>query len=260
MNKLCLLALLPLTVQALEIPADARDPHAYANGFTLTSGPYAMPGPRLLKMADEHRQWAVLAERLEYEPDDERGAYDLTGWYGTTFNRLQINAEGDIADGKLEESQTELLWNHGFSAFHDTLLGVRLDSHDGGEDRQWLAAGVQGLLPFWVEYSAMLYAGDEGRTGLGLKAAHELMFSQRLVLASRAELNAWGKDDAVNGTGSGFSDVTAGIRLRYDLSRHFGPYAGIDWNRSLGKTASYLREAEQPVSDTHYLLGLRFWF
>ena len=37
-----------------QAPPDARDPHAYSGGFTLTEGPYSLSEKRLLKLADEH--------------------------------------------------------------------------------------------------------------------------------------------------------------------------------------------------------------
>ena len=43
-----------MQTQGGSAPANARDPHAYSDGYTLTEGPYAQPGPRQLKLADEH--------------------------------------------------------------------------------------------------------------------------------------------------------------------------------------------------------------
>ena len=90
-----------MKMQGGKAPADARDPHAYSDGYTLTEGPYAQPGPRQLKLADEHAFWSVLGDRLEYHEDSESTVYDIQAWYGTTYNRFVIKAEGDIADGTL---------------------------------------------------------------------------------------------------------------------------------------------------------------
>ena len=239
-----------------------RDPHAYSGGLTLSKGPYALPGPRQLRMADEHRFWSVIGDRLEYEPDDDRGAYDLSAWYGTTWNRLQINAEGEFADGSLEEAETEVLWNHAVSSFFDTLLGAKFDTYNGdeGKDRQWLALGIQGLAPYWFETDLTFYIGDEGRTALSGEAEYELLFTQRLVLQSRAELTAYGKDDEDNGMYSGFTNGALGFRLRYEFSRQFAPYAGVEWTTAFGDTADAAEDEGEPVTDTHYLAGVKFWF
>src|SRR5690606_18063020 len=47
-----------MQMQGGSAPADARDPHTYSDGYTLTEGPYAQPGQRQLKLADEHAFWS----------------------------------------------------------------------------------------------------------------------------------------------------------------------------------------------------------
>ena len=249
-----------MQMQGGSAPADARDPHAYSDGYTLTEGPYAQPGPRQLKLADEHAFWSVLGDRLEYQEDSDSTVYDIQAWYGTTYNRFVIKAEGDIADGTLEESSTELLWGHALNAYFDTQFGVRLDLYDEGKDRQWLAIGMQGLAPYWFELDVTAYVGDDGRTALSAEAEYELLLTQKLILQPRAELNLYGKDDAENGLGSGLSDLAVGLRLRYEFSRQFAPYIGVEWTDTYGDTADYRRAAGQDTSGTQFVAGLRFWF
>lgn len=249
-----------MQMQGGSAPADARDPHAYSDGYTLTEGPYAQPGPRQLKLADEHAFWSVLGDRLEYQEDSDSTVYDIQAWYGTTYNRFVIKAEGDIADGTLEESSTELLWGHALNAYFDTQFGVRLDQYDEGKDRQWLAIGMQGLAPYWFELDVTAYVGDDGRTALSAEAEYELLLTQRLILQPRAELNLYGKDDLDNRLGSGLSDLALGLRLRYEFSRQFAPYIGVEWTDTYGDTADYRRAAGQDTSGTQFVAGLRFWF
>ena len=85
-----------MQMQGGSAPADARDPHAYSDGYTLTEGPYAQPGPRQLKLADEHAFWSVLGDRLEYQEDSDSTVYDVQAWYGTTYDRLTAKLEGDL--------------------------------------------------------------------------------------------------------------------------------------------------------------------
>jgi copper resistance protein B len=249
-----------MQMEASATTVDGRDPHAYSDGYTLTEGPYAQPGPRQLKLADEHAFWSVLADRLEYQKGNDSTVYDAQAWYGTTYDRFVIKAEGDIADGTLEESSTDLLWGHAFSAFFDTQLGVRLDQYDEGKDRQWLALGIQGLAPYWFEVDVTAYVGDDGRTALSAQAEYELLLTQKLILQPRAELNLYGKDDVENGLGAGLSDLAVGLRLRYEFSRQFAPYIGMEWTDTFGDTADYRRVADQSTSDTQFVAGLRFWF
>lgn len=249
-----------MQMQGGSAPADARDPHAYSDGYTLTEGPYAQPGPRQLKLADEHAFWSVLGDRLEYQEDSDSTVYDIQAWYGTTYNRFVIKAEGDIADGTLEESSTELLWGHALNAYFDTQFGVRLDQYDEGKDRQWLAIGMQGLAPYWFELDVTAYVGDDGRTALSAEAEYELLLTQRLILQPRAELNLYGKDDLDNRLGSGLSDLALGLRLRYEFSRQFSPYIGVEWTDTYGDTVDYRRAAGEDTSGTQFVAGLRFWF
>lgn len=240
--------------------AGARDPHAYSDGYTLTEGPYAQSGPRQLKLADEHAFWAVLGDRLEYQEDSGSSIYDVQAWYGTTYNRFVIKAEGDIADDRLEESSTDLLWGYALNTFFDTQLGMRLDYYDEGEDRQWLAFGVQGLAPYWFEVDVTAYVADDGRTALSAEAEYDLLLTQKLILQPRAELNLYGKDDAENALGAGLSDLSVGLRLRYEFSRQFAPYIGVERTNTYGDTADYRAAAGVDASDTQVVAGLRFWF
>ena len=249
-----------IKAQGGSAPADARDPHVYSDGYTLTEGPYAQPGARQLKLADEKAFWAVLGDRFEFQQDSDSTVYDLQGWYGTTYDRLVIKAEGDIADGSLEESSTDLLWGYALNAYFDTLLGVRIDQYDEGKNRQWLALGVQGLAPYWFELDVTAYVGNNGRTALAAEVEYELLLTQRLILQPRAELNLYGKDDPDNGLGSGLSELALGLRLRYEYSRRFAPYIGVEWTSTYGDTADYRRVSGENDSDTQIVAGLRFWF
>jgi copper resistance protein B len=249
-----------MQMQGGKAPADARDPHAYSSGYTLTDGPYGMADSRHLKHAVEHPMWSVMADRLEYDIDSDAVVFDMQAWYGTTYDKLVVKTEGHISEGKLEESQTDLLWGHAVAAYWDTLLGVRFDQYAHGDNRQWLALGVQGLAPYWFELDITAYVGSNGRTALAAEAEYELLLTQRLVLQGRAELTAYGKDDAVNAIGKGLASLSAGLRLRYEFSRQFAPYAGIEWSSKYGNTADLARLHNETTEDTAVVAGIRFWF
>jgi copper resistance protein B len=250
-----------MNMQGGPAPADARDPHAYSDGYTLESGPYVRPGPRELRMADEHNFGALLVDRLErgYANHGNSTTYDAQAWFGRDYDRLVVKAEGDVAQGKLQEARTELLWGHSITTFWDTQLGARYDS-GVGPDRSWLAFGVQGLAPYWFEVDAAAYVGDAGRTALRLGAEYELLLTQKLVLQPRIELNAYGKSDAARGVGSGLSDAQTGIRLRYEFTRQFAPYIGIERTSKFGQTADLARADGEKTGVTRWVAGVRFWF
>lgn len=250
-----------MNMQGGPAPADARDPHAYSNGLTLESGPYALPGPRQLRLSDEHRFGAVLVDRLErvHTKDGNATAYDAQAWFGGTYDRLVLKAEGDVAKGKLEEARTEVLWGHAVAPFWDTQLGVRQDS-GAGPDRTWLAVGIQGLAPYWFDVDATAYVGGAGRTALRLSGEYELLLTQRLILQPRMEVNLYGRRDEARGLGSGLADAAAGLRLRYEFSRQFAPYVGVEWAGKFGQTADFARAEGQRTRETRYVAGVRLWF
>jgi copper resistance protein B len=235
-------------------PPDARDPHAYSDGRTFGAHQHKMH-------SDQQSFAALLVDRLEAvrTPDATHGAYELQFRYGRDYDRAVFKAEGEVYGGRTEEARTELLWSHAVAAYWETQLGVR---HDSGEHpgRNWLAFGIQGLAPYWFEIDATAYAGDEGRTALRLEVDYELLLTQKLVLQPRVEANLYGKRDAERALGSGLSDFTAGIRLRYEIRREFAPYVGIEYAAKFGDTADYAEAAGEDTGQTRWVAGLRFWY
>lgn len=235
-------------------PADARDPDAYADGLEL--GP--MPG---MHMADKALYGQVLIDQLEgYTGHGGSGIATKTqAWYGGDLDKAWFKVEGGRNNGRLAETRTEALWNHAVSTYWGTQLGVR---HDFGEGpgRTWAAFGVQGLAPFWFDVEATAYVGQSGRTALRLETQYELLLTQRLVLQPDLEVNLYGKNDPEREIGSGLSNVNAGLRLRYEITRKFAPYVGVSYDRKVGNTARYARDGGNLVSNTQFLVGLRLWY
>lgn len=243
------------SMQGGTAPPDARDPHAYAGGEDF--GP--IPPPR---MGDEERFGALLIDRMEgvHTDDNTSLAYDVQAWYGRDYDRAVLKGEGDIDDGKLQDSHTDILWGHAVAAYWDTQLGLRYDSGTGLEDRTWLALGIQGLAPYWFEVDVAAYVGESGRGALRLEAEYELLLTQRLILQPRVEANVYGKRDPGHETGSGLSDVSAGVRLRYEVRREFAPYVGVEWAGKYGATADYARAAGEDPKEARVVAGLRVWY
>ena len=250
-----------MEMQGGAAPPDARDPHAYSGGYVRGAGKYALPGGRKLHMADEHNFAMLLVDRLERVGLDEgnSGAYDAQAWFGRNYDRLVLKAEGEVANGRLEDAATELMWGHAVAAYWDTQLGLRHDSGEG-PNRNWLALGIQGLAPYWFEVDVTAYAGEGGRTALNLEAEYELLLTQKLVLQPRVETDFYGKDDPARDIGNGLSSSAVGLRLRYELRREFAPYLGVEWVRKHGETADIARASDEAVSETRWVAGVRFWF
>ncbi|WP_199722948.1 copper resistance protein B [Pusillimonas sp. NJUB218] len=251
-----------MQMQGGSAPPDARDPDAYSDGYVRNAGKYALPPSNALIMSDMHNFGSVYFDRLEYvrARGEEWAAYEGEAWYGSTYNRAVIKAEGEVASGKLQESETQLLWRHAVSTFWNTELGVRFDHAQGAPNREWLAFGFNGLAPYWFEVDATAYVGPSGRTALGLKAEYDILLTQKLYLQPSVEVNFHGKDDERWGIGSGLTDGTAGLRLKYEVTRQFVPYVGVEWSSKFGKTADYARAAGDSKQETRFVAGLSFRF
>lgn len=244
-----------MSMQGGSAPPDARDPHAYSDGYDF--GP--IPPPRM--MGDEHHFHSLLVDRLERvrTRDNSSTAYDLQAWFGRDYDRAVLKAEGGIDGGKLQDARTELLWAHAVAVYWDTQLGARYDG-GVGPGRNWLAFGVQGLAPYWFETEATAYVGEQGRTAFRFAAEYELLLTQKLILQPRLEANFYGKRDAARALGSGLSDLAAGVRLRYEIRREFAPYVGIERSGKFGGTADFARADGKQTMETRVVAGLRFWF
>lgn len=242
------------SMQGGTAPPDARDPHAYSGGYDF--GPY-----KLHMMGEEHRVLSVLADRLEATRSDNNSenAYDVEAWYGYSYDRAVLKAEGEVDTGRVKEARTELLWGHAIAPFWDTQLGVRYDSGDG-PNRSWLAFGVQGLAPYWFEMEATAYLGEDGRAAVRFDAEYELLFTQRLILQPRFEANWLSKDDTERELGSGITNASVGLRLRYEIKREFAPYIGIERAMKFGETADLARAAGEDKGETRTVAGVRVWF
>ncbi len=235
-------------------PENARDPHA-------NSGGYKRDPLRRLVLADEYTFYKVMVNRLEVTRSEGVTAqvFDMQAWYGYDYNRLVFKSEGDISGNSLEEASTELLWGHAVATFWDAQLGLRYDNGEG-KNRSWLAMGMQGLAPYWFELDTTFYIADDLNTSFSLEAEYELLITQKLILQPRLETTLYGKSDAARGLGSGLSDASFGIRLRYEFKREIATYVGVEWQSKFGGTADMAKKANIATSDKIAVAGLRIWF
>jgi len=243
------------SMQGGRAPADARDPD-YSDGQTMSM----MPG-MAESMDDAAKFGKVLIDQLElvHGVDANGAAWDMQAWYGGDQNKIWFKADGERSDGRLHELRTEALWNHAATAFWNTQLGVRHD-FGAGPDHSWAAFGVQGMAPYWITIEASAYLGPNGRSAARFEAEYDLLLTQRLVLTPDLELNAYGRGDPARRIGAGLSNIEVGLRLRYEITRQFAPYIGIDLNRRVGGTADLLRADGDAAFDRAIVAGVRVWF
>jgi len=212
-------------------------------------------------MTDNAIHSYVLLNRLEaWDADPGAGqAWEGQGWIGTDLNRAWLRSEGERTDGRTEAADLEVLYGRSVSTWWDVVGGIRHDFQPGGS-QTFAAIGVQGLAPQKFEVEATAYLGEGGQTAARLEAEYELLLTNRLILQPLVEIEAYGRNDAARGIGSGLSTAEAGLRLRYEFTRQFAPYLGVVHERAFGRTADLHRDAGESINDTRLVAGFRIWF
>jgi len=199
----------------------------------------------------------------QFESRDSEGpnptVLDAQMWIGKDLNKFWLKTEVEQVDGETEEAKVQALYSRAIAPYWDLQTGLRRD-YRPEPGRDWFVLGLEGLAPYFFEIDAAVFIGENGRSAARLEAEYELLFTQRLILSPEIEMNFYGKDDPELGIGSGLADMEAGLRLRYEISREFAPYIGVNWTRKFGRTADFARAAGEETQDTQLVAGLRFWF
>ena len=215
------------------------------------------------QLSEEHGGAAfskVMANLLEYRGEPGGGyRWDGEAFYGGDIDRLVVKTEGS-GNGRtgLESAEAQALYSHAIGRYFDLQVGVRQDFAPGG--RTYLTVGTQGLLPYWFDVSAAAFVSTRGEVLGRVEGTYDLHVTQRWVLQPRAELNLSAQDIRQTRTGSGLSDAELGLRLRYEIKREFAPYVGVVYERKVGRTASFARQAGEDVGGPSLVLGIRAWF
>lgn len=221
------------------------------------------PAHERMTLGDTMRYHQIMLDQLEYQSGsgDSPNAFAWEGqaWYGGDINKLWLKTEGSRSNGHTEDADVEALYDRAVTSFFDVQTGVRHD-FGSGPARNWAAFGIQGLASYFFDLELTGYLGPDGRTAARARVRYELLFTQRLILEPELEINWYGRDDPARRIGSGFSDASLGLRLRYEFSRKFAPYIGVQYERTFGHTGDYLRAAGERTGTTELLAGLRTWF
>jgi copper resistance protein B len=187
--------------------------------------------------------------------------WDAQGWIGTDMNRLWVKSEGFAGNGGVSDGDNEVLYDRPIPhmRYFDAQAGVRADL-DSGPSRVWAAVGVEGLSPYFFDFEPTLYIRDGGNIAGRINGSWDLYVTQRWVVQPQAELNFYSKDDPARQTGSGLSDIDAGIRVRYQVTRKINPYIGWAYDGKYGNSAVYTRKAGEATSNSSFVFGLRVWY
>lgn len=212
-------------------------------------------------MIDDPLLAMVLVDQFELRTGegDTPLTWDAEGWVGKDLNKLWIKTEGEFLHGSFDEVELQALYSRAITAYWDLQFGWR-GNFQPTPRRHWLSFGVKGLAPYFFDVDAAVFIGENGRTSARLQADYEFVFTQRVILVPEVKLNMYGKGDPATGIGSGFSDLEAGLRLRYEIRREFAPYIGVNWIHLFGDTADYAGEEGRNSDELRVVLGIRSWF
>jgi copper resistance protein B len=185
--------------------------------------------------------------------------WEAEAWMGTDENKAWLLTEGRYSQGELDDGIQQLYYGRAITTYFDALVGTRWDL-DSKPTRGWGAIGIQGLAPQWFKVSAFGYVSGEGHLAARLEARYDLLITQRLILQPQIELNFYTKDDPARQVGAGLSELDAGLRLRYEVTRQFAPYVGITYLGQYGATADYVSAAGGSTQQLRFTAGVRTWF
>ncbi len=247
------------SMQGGDPPADARDPNAYSDG-------YEYRGMAGWEETDEMTVSKIIFDQLEYRDNDDVNTFnwDMQGWIGTDYKKFWVKFEGeDETSSSNGELELQMLYSQAIAPFWDFQLGIRYDTNYGNgldNDRFFAVVGVQGLAPYWFEVEPTLFISEDGDVSARIVTTYDLLFTQKLILQPRLEINAAASKVSEFGIGKGLNDVQFGLRLRYEIRREIAPYAGLSWTKNFGDTADFVRAEGGDTNNLALVAGIRLWF
>jgi len=214
----------------------------------------------------EHGAATYHAIRLETDigryHGDNTVSWDLDGWVGGDINKLWLKSEGELRGAKTEKAEVWALYSRNVSTFWDTQIGLRQDfqTAGGGKAHTYLAAGVNGLAPYFFETEAHVFVRDDGAISARFRQENEILLTNRLIVKPRLEINLNGKTDKANGLGTGLTDASLGLQTRYEISREIAPYIDVKYEKKFGQTADLARLRGEKPESTTLTAGIRWLF
>lgn len=219
------------------------------------------PASALAIMEDDPLLTMLKVDQLELRDADEGDVTAWEGhlWIGKDLNKLWIKTEGERSSEATESAEIQLLYSRAVDSNWDLQLGLRHDARPT-PNRDWFAIGFNGLAPYFFDVDSAIFIERDGQVNLRFQTEYEIMMTQKWVLSPELEINWFSEDDLALGIGAGFSDLEAGVRLRYEISRDLAPYIGVNFEKLLGDTADIAEAASLETSESQLVLGVSFWF
>ncbi len=199
--------------------------------------------------------WSKLTiDSLEKQGNiDKSISWSGNFWVGTELNKVYLYSEGEKPKNSSSQSENQLVVSRAISPYWDIQLGAGYDKKPGTH-QTWGVIGLQGMLPYFIETRATLLAGSR-TIGLRLDAEYKALITQKLYLTPSVSTAFYSKDIPRMELGKGLSNITANLKLNYDVTKQFTPYLGVQWSKNYGNTNNFSK-----LNETYIVGGFRFWF
>ncbi len=256
------------SMPGMDMPAPATQP---ASEPRVNLGPLTSKTPPSAAFMDHHEALygAVLIDQLEYRgagSGTNIGAWEGQAYYGGDYNKFWVNTRGEYNSKakSLERAELQLLYSRLISYFFNAQVGVRQDfpirPNEGTPARTHLVLGIQGLLPNLFEANLQFFVDHRGTVAARFEGSYDAYLTQRLVLQPQVEINAAANSDPQARLGSGFTRLETGLRLRYEITREFAPYIGVQYESVLGDTRRIYKRNNEDRDILSGVAGIRLFF
>jgi copper resistance protein B len=204
---------------------------------------------------------AILVDQFEYQWRDGKDAavWEADAYWGSDYNKVWFKTSGEYTDNDFEKAELQLLYSRLLGYYWDIQGGIRHDLNPE-PSRTYGVIGLQGLAPGYFEIDTQAFVSEKGDVSARLEAEYDLLITQKWVLQPKAEINLSANEVRELEIGQGVNDFELGLRLRYEFSRKFAPYIGVNWERKVGDTADFAREHGDDTSALSFVSGIKFWF
>lgn len=200
-------------------------------------------------------------DRLEYRLG--KGGRDTTATearvsYGGNHWKLHglLEAEYSHDEDAWEALELQGRFSIPIADYWDAFGGVRHDDHSHPA-RSYVAMGITGLAPYFIETDMSLFLSERGGLSARLKVEKDFLFTQRLIMQPQAEIDIVLRNGNETNTEKKNSVSDLGVRLRYEITRDVAPYIGINYEREWGGNGHPLQGEKEQDSALSFLVGLK---
>lgn len=264
-------------------PAVAQD-HSHHMGHEMPAAPEQMSAPpptaqdwaadalhdpkvmadaraALFRTTRDTRTSLVRLDQLEWRAHDGKDGLAWQGHASTggQIDRFLLRSEGAMEGSKVEEGEVRALWSHAIGPYANLETGLRQD-FGHGPSRTHATIGVDAMLPYWIEAEGAVFLSHKGDVTARVELTHDMRLTNQLILQPRLEADLSAQDIPALGVGSGITELSGGLRLRYAIKPRLAPYVGVHRERKLGDTARFARAAGEGTAATSFVAGVFLFF